>query len=128
MDDYILTCLKDIRNAILEVESYFIDYPFRYDIFEKDMKTRRAVERNVEIMGEAMNRIRKVEPDYQIPNAKEVIATRNRVIHSYEYVEPTFLWGLVVRHIPELKKDIELLISERLQNGNFDSEVQELLK
>lgn len=92
------------------------------------MKTRRAVERNVEIMGEAMTRIRKADPYFQIPNSKEVIATRNRVIHSYEYVEPSFLWGLVVRHIPELKKDIERLISERLQNGDFDSEVQELFK
>ena len=39
------------------------------------------------------------EPTFEIPNAKEVINTRNRIIHGYDSVETEFLWGLVVRHI-----------------------------
>ncbi|TFU93593.1 DUF86 domain-containing protein [Barnesiella sp. WM24] len=48
----------------------------------------------------------------QLPNAKAVIDTRNRIIHGYDSVKPEFLWSLVVRHIPELKKDVEKIIAE----------------
>lgn len=72
----------------------------------------RAVERSVEIMGEAINRILKRVPDFSLPNARAIVQTRNRVIHSYEKVENEFLWGLVKRHIPELKKDVQRILSE----------------
>lgn len=71
-----------------------------------------VVERKTEIMGEAINRIKKRDPSFDIPNAREVINTRNRIIHGYDSVETEFLWGLVIRHIPELKKDIERIIAD----------------
>lgn len=110
MDEYTLKHLQDVLNAIADLEKTFQDYPMRYDVFEKDDLRRWAVERKTEIMGEAMTRIRKHNPDFLIPNARGVIATRNRLIHSYEYVEPSFLWTLVIRHIPQLKMDIEEII------------------
>ena len=112
MDEYILTYLQDIMDSINEMESYFIDYPLQYEIFEKDFLRRSAVERKVEIMGEAINRILKIDPDFSLPNAKEIINTRNRVIHGYDSVTPEFLWGLVIKHIPILKKDVERILSK----------------
>ena len=50
MDDYIAVYLYDIKKAIDEVESFFVDYPMRYDIFEKDYLRRSAVERKAEIL------------------------------------------------------------------------------
>lgn len=70
-----------------------------------------VVERKVEIMGEAINRIKKIDPSIIIPHAKEIIGTRNRIIHSYDNVTPEFLWSLLIRHIPELKKDIESILT-----------------
>lgn len=67
-------------------------------------------------MGEAINRIMKKDSSFSLPNAREVIKTRNRVIHGYDSVEPEFLWGLVIRHIPVLKKDIEKILEE---NGDL---------
>ena len=61
-------------------------------------------------MGEALNRIKKDYPDFQIENSKAIISTRNRVIHGYDSVTPEFLWGLVVKYIPLLKKDVEVLL------------------
>lgn len=110
--EYILKHLQDILDAINELESFFTDYPKRFDMFEKDRLRICAVERKTEIMGEAINRIRKEDSNFVIPNAKEIINTRNRIIHGYDSVETEFLWGLVIRHIPKLKEDILRIISE----------------
>ena len=111
-NEEILTYLQDVLDAINDMQSCFIDFPNRYDLFEKDIMRKCVVERKTEIMGEAINRIRKIDPTIEIPNARAIIATRNRIIHAYDNVQPTFLWGLVTRHIPELKKDIQRIIIE----------------
>lgn len=112
MDEYIAIYIYDVKTAIEEVESYFRNYPMRYDVFEKDYLRRSAVERKTEIMGEAINRILKIKPDFPLPNARAIVDTRNRIIHGYDSVKPEFLWGLVIRHIPNLKKDVERIISQ----------------
>ena len=112
VDEYILKHLQDVLDAIDELEGFFADFPKRFDLFEKDGLRVCAVERKTEIMGEAINRIRKKDPTFEIPNAKEIINTRNRIIQGYDSVEKEFLWGLVLRHIPQLKKDVERIISE----------------
>ena len=111
-DEKVLTYLQDVLDAINDMQSCFVDFPDRYDLFEKDIMRRCVVERKVEIMGEAINRIRKTDLSVEIPNARAIIDTRNRIIHAYDNVLPEFLWSLVIRHIPELKKDIERIIPE----------------
>lgn len=108
----VLTYMQDVLDAIIDMESCFVNFPNRYDMFENDIMRRCVVERKVEIMGEAINRIKKTDPTVVIPNARAIIDTRNRIIHAYDNVQPEFLWSLVVRHIPELKKDIERIITE----------------
>ena len=54
--------------------------------FKRDLKTKRAVERHIEIIGEAVNRIAGVAPDIEISNSRKIIATRNRIIHGYDSV------------------------------------------
>lgn len=112
MDEYIAVYIYDVKRAIEEMETYFTDYPMRYDVFEKDYLRRSAVERKTEIMGEAINRILKIDRDFPIPNARAVVDTRNRIVHGYDSVKPEFLWSLVIRHVPALKKDIEKIIEE----------------
>ena len=117
VDEYTLKHLQDVLNAITELEGFFSDYPKRFDVFEKDGLRICAVERKTEIMGEAINRIKKRDPSCIIPNAREIINTRNRIIHGYDSVESEFLWGLVIRHIPLLKKDIERIMGELLNDS-----------
>lgn len=116
-DEYILKHLQDVLDAINELESFFTDFPKRFDLFENDGLRICAVERKTEIMGEAINRILKRDPSFQLPNARDIINTRNRIIHGYDSVETEFLWGLVIRHIPQLKEDIVRLMAEY---ENFD--------
>lgn len=108
----VLAYLQDVLDAINDMQSCFVGFPHRYDLFEKDMMRRCVVERKVEIMGEAINRIKKTDSSVNIPNARAIIDTRNRIIHAYDNVQSDFLWSLVVRHIPELKKDIERIIAD----------------
>lgn len=68
-----------------------------------------------------MNRIKKADSTVEIPNARAIIDTRNRIIHAYDNVRPEFLWSLVVRHIPELKKDVESILSEYEEQYNEEN-------
>lgn len=112
MDEYIAVYLTDIKIAIEELESYFDKYPMRFDLFVNDSLRKSAVERKVEIMGEAINRILKIDRNFPLPHAREIINTRNRIIHCYDNVQPEFLWSLVMRHIPALKEDVLNLLQE----------------
>ena len=108
MDEYIEKHLIDVLNAINEVER-----PKLFQEFQNDMLRQRAVERNIEIMGEAINRILKANPEFQLPNAKAIINTRNRVIHGYDSVTTEFLWSLIMKHIPALKNDVENILTNK---------------
>ncbi len=110
-NEQVLKYLQDVLDAINDMQSCFIDFPKRYDLFQKDIMRKCVVERKVEIMGEAINRIKKVDDSITIPNARAIIDTRNRIIHAYDNVNAEFLWSLVIRHIPQLKIDIEKIIS-----------------
>jgi len=112
MDEYIKKCLIDVKSSCEEVESFFSGKPKLFEEFCNDTMKIRAVERNVEIMGEAINRILKIDSNFDLPNSKAIIQTRNRVIHGYDSVTKEFLWGLVIRHIPGLLADVNNLLEE----------------
>lgn len=81
MDNEVRTWLRDIEQAIAEINS-FIPEVKNFKDFQKDLKTKRAVERNIEIIGEAIGRIFKVEPNIKIGNTRKIADTRNRIIHG----------------------------------------------
>lgn len=109
MDEYSRKYLLDVLNACEEVELFF-EGEKMFSSFQTDVLRQRAVERNVEIMGEAINQLLKHNPSIALPNAKAIIGTRNRVIHAYDNVTPEFLWGLVINHIPKLREDVVALL------------------
>ena len=71
-----LKCLYDIKLAIEEVDSYFVNRQRNFQDYKSDVILRRAIERNLEIIGEAMNRILKEDPDFQIENARRIVGLR----------------------------------------------------
>jgi len=68
---------------------------------------RRAIEREIEIIGEALNRALKQDPDLQIENARRIVDTRNWVIHGYDKVDDVIIWGIVLNHLPKLQQEIQ---------------------
>lgn len=73
---------------------------------------KRAIERDLEIIGEAMNRILKESPDFKVENARRIVGLRNQIIHGYDTVSDENLWGIILIHLPKLKEEIEFLIQE----------------
>ncbi|SFN59770.1 Uncharacterized conserved protein, contains HEPN domain [Flavobacterium succinicans] len=112
MDNNIKTWLYDILSSINEIESYYIDTPKIFEIYQNDLRTKRAVERNIEIIGEAMNRILKLDSEIVISNSRKIVDVRNRIIHGYDSVSDDVIWGIVIRNLPVLQKEVEELLGE----------------
>lgn len=96
--------------AISEIEMASNRFGRQYEVFENDVVYRKFVERNIEILGEAMNRILKINPDISISSSRKIVDTRNFVIHAYDSLKPDILWAIVINHIPRLKTEIMQLI------------------
>ncbi|MGL2987725.1 HepT-like ribonuclease domain-containing protein [Flavobacterium sp. RSSA_27] len=112
MDNNSKTWLYDILSSINEIESYYIDTPKIFEIYQNDLKTKRAVERNIEIIGEAMNRILKLDSEIVISNSRKIVDVRNRIIHGYDSVSDDVIWGIVIKNLPILQKEVEELLGE----------------
>ncbi len=106
------TWLYDILSAIEEIDSFFADIPKDFFAYQGNLKTKRAVERNIEIIGEAMSRILSHDNFVQLSNSRKIVDTRNRIIHGYDTVSDDIIWGIVVRHLPLLKSEIEKLLAD----------------
>lgn len=112
MDNTIKTWLYDILSSINEIESYFIETPKIFEIYQNDLRTKRAVERNIEIIGEAMNRILKENSEINISNSRKIVDVRNRIIHGYDSVSDDVIWGIVIINLPVLQKEVEILLNK----------------
>lgn len=112
MDNSIKTWLYDILNSINEIESYFVETPKMFEIYQNDLKTKRAIERNIEIIGEAMSRILKENNSIEISNSRKIVDVRNRIIHGYDSVSDDVIWGIVIKNLPVLKTEVSHLLNE----------------
>ena len=110
MDNDVKTWLFDILTAINEIESYYIGVPKMFETFKNDIRTKRAIERNIEIIGEAMSRILKHDQQINISNSRKIVDVRNRIIHGYDSVSDDIIWGIVVRNLPILQKEVAELL------------------
>ena len=112
MDERIQRHLYDILNAVVEIEGFFEGRPRLFEVFNADMMLRRAVERNIEIIGEAMNRILKEDSEIQITNSRKIVDARNYIIHGYDSLSPEILWSIIINHLPLLHQEVSSLLNE----------------
>jgi uncharacterized protein with HEPN domain len=113
MDERIHKWLYDIKLSIEEIDSFFQHEEKDFFKYRANIMLKRAVERNLEIIGEAVNRIVTRDNSYneKISNAKSIIGLRNQVIHAYDNISDENIWSILIYHLPKLKSEIELLIS-----------------
>ncbi len=103
--------LADILLSIEHITLFLADIP-HFLTYQTDLKTKRAVERELAIIGEAMTQMAKIET-IDIQNAKQIIALRNRLVHAYDSINDEMIWGIIQRHLPLLKQEIEELLKEK---------------
>lgn len=101
--------LFDIHESIESIEKYLGDRR-DFKAYLSDKMLRRAVEREFEIIGEAMGRIEKLDSSINITSKKQIISMRNRVIHGYDKIDNQIVWGTIIRHLPTLKIEIDNLL------------------
>lgn len=114
MDERVLKWIYDIDFALDEIESYFQGKEKNFNSYRKNTMLKRAIERDLEIIGEAVNRILKRDPSYEnsISDAKAIIGLRNQVIHANDSISDENIWSIVINHIPKLKKEVTKIIKE----------------
>ena len=107
-----LKLLYDIKLAIEEIESYFISETKTFDNYKRNSLLKRAIERNLEIIGEAISRLLKEDTDLQISDARRIVELRNQIIHGYDSISDENIWGIIINYLPNLKTEIDNLINK----------------
>ena len=111
MKDEIRKYLTDIKISIEAINSY-IEGKKIFSEFENNRLVRMAVERELEIIGEAVSRIKKADNNFPISSAAKIKGTRNIIAHEYDRVDTKAIWSIVINHLPVLLVEVETLLSE----------------
>ncbi|MCP4457579.1 MAG: DUF86 domain-containing protein [Cytophagales bacterium] len=109
MDEKIQKLIYDMLQAILRIED-FIGEERVFLSYAADIMLQQAVERNLEIIGEAMSQDLKLSPSFQVSNARRIVDARNKIIHGYDEIEPENIWSIVINHLPKLKNELTDLL------------------
>jgi len=101
--------LFDIATAITEINT-FLESVQDVKAYGADLKTKRAVERNIEIIGEAVSRILAKKGFIHLSNARKIVDTRNRIIHGYDTVSDEIIWAIIKQYLPLRKQEVDALL------------------
>jgi len=117
MRDATRKLLLDAFESCCAIESWVVGKS--YEDYDADRQLRRAVEREFEIVGEAVNRLRRTEPEtaQRIRNLSRIVAFRNIVIHGYDTVDNAAVWGIIETKLQEFKDDLRSLLNEPEQGA-----------
>lgn len=105
MSDEARKYLLDISEAILHIDQH-LGGKRDFDYFDRNLTSQRAVERELEIIGEAVNRLLKLPDPVRISQARQIVNVRNRVIHAYDAVDKVILWGIIIKSLPILAEEV----------------------
>jgi uncharacterized protein with HEPN domain len=109
--DKVSKYLFDIQSSISLIESFLKDID-TFNDYQNDLKTQSAVERQLAIIGEVVNKLKQEDSSYTLTYAKQMIDFRNRLIHSYDNIDSSIVWVILRRHLPALKGEIENFINK----------------
>lgn len=100
-----LKYLSDIHQAIELIEA-FVSSTTSYADYVEDLKTQSAVERQLGIIGEAVNKFSVVHPEHTLENSRKIIGFRNRLIHTYDAIDSSMVWAIIKKYLEPLKNEV----------------------
>lgn len=109
MQPKLLKYILDIESVIEEIESIKRKTQNNFYNFSDDIILQRAVERDLEIIGEALRKAIEINPKIKITATKNIIGLRNIISHAYDSIEPEMLWGIIQNNIPVLADEVKAL-------------------
>ena len=104
-----LKLLTDIKVAIESIDIH-LEHKRDFTAYLANKTKRRAVERELEIVGEAMNNLLKLNPSIPLSCAKVIVSLRNQIIHAYDNVNNTIIWKIIMKDLPVLLTEVNGLI------------------
>ena len=102
--------LTDVIQSIHSIDEH-LGGKRDFDEYLKNKTIRRAVERELGIIGEAVNKLLKINPAISISFTRQIVDLRNKVIHSYDSVNDNTIWSVLVKHLPTLEAEINALLN-----------------
>lgn len=107
----ILKYLFDVDSSINAID-FHLNHQREYFVYIENLTVQRAVERELEIIGEAINKLLKLDNTLEISYARLIIDLRNKIIHSYDSINNDVIWKIIMKDLPVLKDEISILINQ----------------
>lgn len=104
--------LFDIKTSIDSINDYLGDNR-DFSVYKTNKLLKRAIERELEIIGEAAGRILKIDSNFPIEDARKIVDLRNWVIHGYNIIDDVIIWGIISKQLPILKNQVEILLVDQ---------------
>ena len=115
MTDKAVKYLSDIQHSIFLINDFLKNIETFSD-YQSDLKTQSAIERQLGIIGEAVNKFRQEETAVMLNHTKQIVDFRNRIIHSYDNIDASIIWVIIKNHLPVLKKEVDEIFGENYIN------------
>lgn len=105
--------LEDARDACLRARTFVSCARFE-DFVASDL-LRSAVERQLEIIGEALGIAAREDGSVgrMIPDLPRIVGLRNRLIHGYDVVDPEIIWDVIQTNIPQLQHQLDSCLNDQ---------------
>lgn len=83
-----------------------------FNDYKSNKLLRRGIEKELEIVGEATNRILKIDKQISISNSRRIVDLRNWLIHGYDTIDDVLIWGIILKDLPKLRDEVNELITK----------------
>lgn len=110
MDDRTKAWLYDILSAIQDTDSFLEDNTKNYHNFSINLCVKRALERNLEIIGIALQNLMNYLPELKFSHADMIIDTASRIRSSDDPVSKEILKNIIIKYLPKLRDELHLMI------------------
>ena len=107
MQAKLLKYILDVESVIKEIESVQMRVDNNVQRFQADIILQRAIERDLEILGEAVKKIVEMDASIQISGSRNIVNLRNLIAYAYDTVDVEIIWSIIQKDVRVLKQEIE---------------------